>query len=83
MKQTPEVPASDSILSVYKIGSKVKLEEDVHGYIIGITIRSASNDGVAYDCGWWNGRAYQEQSFRSDQIEIISGTQTKIGFSNG
>ena len=67
MKPTPEVLASESILSVYKIGSKVKLEEDVHGYIIGITIRSASNDGVAYDCGWWNGRAYQEQSFRSDQ----------------
>jgi len=83
MKETPEVFASGSILSVYKIGSKVKLEKDVHGYIIGITIRSASNDGVAYDCGWWNGRAYQEQSFRSDQIEIVSGTQTKIGFSNG
>jgi len=83
MKQTLEVLASDSILSVYKIGSKVKLEEDVFGYIIGITILSASNDGVTYLCGWWNGRAYQEQSFRSDQIEIVSGTQMKIGFSNG
>ena len=83
MKQTLEAPASDSILSLYKIGSKVKLEEDIYGYIVGITIRSSSGDGVTYDCGWWNGRAYQEQSFRSDQIEIITGTPLKIGFSNG
>jgi uncharacterized protein YodC (DUF2158 family) len=83
MKQTLEAPASDSILSVYKVGSKVKLEEDIYGHIVGITIRSSSGDGVTYDCGWWNGRAYQEQSFRSDQIEIITGTPLRIGFSNG
>ena len=83
MKEKLEVYTLGSVLSLYKVGSKVKLEEDIYGHIVGITIRSSSGDGVAYDCGWWNGRAYQEQSFRSDQIEIITGTPLKIGFSNG
>lgn len=69
---------SKNSLELYKIGSKVKLTDDIYGTIIGINIRGDNN--VSYDCGWWNGRSYSTQSFHPNDIEITESEKTRIGF---
>jgi len=69
---------SKNSLDLYRIGSKVKLTEDVFGTIISITIHSDHH--VSYQCGWWNGRSYSTQPFTANEIEVTVAEKTKIGF---
>lgn len=69
---------SKNALELYKIGSKVKLTDDVYGTIIGIHIRGENN--ISYECGWWNGRSYSVQSFQPNDIEVTVTEKTRIGF---
>ncbi len=70
---------SKNVLELYKIGSKVKLTDDVYGTIIGVHINGDNN--VAYECGWWNSRSYSTESFSANEIEVTVAEKTKIGFS--
>jgi len=67
-----------NVLELYKIGSRVKLTEDVFGTIISITIRGDNN--VTYECGWWNSRSYSTQSFAPNEIEVTLADKMRIGF---
>lgn len=69
---------SKNVLELYKIGSKVKLTEDVFGIIVSINIHSDNN--VTYECGWWNSRSYSTQSFAPNEIEVTLADRMKIGF---
>lgn len=65
-------------LELYKVGSKVKLAEDVHGSIIAICIRG--DNYVTYECGWWNGRSHDSKWFHANEIEVTLSEKTRIGF---
>ena len=69
---------SKNSLEVYRVGSRVKLADDVYGTIVGIHI-SADNK-ITYDCGWWNGRSYAKDTFNYDQIEVTLADKIRIGF---
>jgi uncharacterized protein YodC (DUF2158 family) len=69
---------SKNTLELYKIGSKVKLAEDVFGAITGINIRG--DNSISYECGWWNGRSYTTQLFSANEIEVTISEKTRIGF---
>lgn len=69
---------SKNSVDLYKIGSKVKLTEDVFGTIVAINIRGDNN--ITYECGWWNGRTYSTQSFSPSELEVTLSEKTKIGF---
>lgn len=69
---------SKNSIEVYKVGSKVKLTDDVYGYIVGISIRGDNH--ITYECSWWNGRSHDSKWFYSGEIEITVGEKTKIGF---
>lgn len=69
---------SKNVLELYKIGSRVKLAEDVFGTIIGIIIHGDNN--ITYECGWWNSRSYSTQSFAPNEIEVTLADKMKIGF---
>lgn len=71
---------SKNSLELYKIGTKVKLADDVFGTIIGIMIRG--NNNITYECGWWNGRSYSTQNFTTDEIEVTVAEKIKIGFAS-
>jgi len=65
-------------IEVYKIGSRVKLAEDVIGNIVGISIRGDNN--ITYECGWWNGRSYDTKWFHSSEFEVTLVEKSRIGF---
>ena len=65
-------------LDLYKVGSRVKLTDDVDGTITGINI--SSNNTVIYECGWWNGRSYTKDHFNAEQIEATVADKVRIGF---
>lgn len=69
---------SKNVLELYKIGSKVKLTEDVFGTIVSINIRG--DNSVTYECGWWNSRSYSTQSFAPNEIEVTLADKIRIGF---
>lgn len=70
---------SKNSVEIFKIGSKVKLADDVYGTITSICIRGSNY--ITYECGWWNGRSYSTQNFTADDIEVTPTTEkTKIGF---
>lgn len=69
---------SKNTLELYRIGSKVKLTDDVFGTITCIHING--NNDVSYECGWWNGRSYSTQNFHTNEIEVTSVEKIKIGF---
>lgn len=69
---------SKNVLEVYKIGSKVKLADDVHGVITGISIRGDHH--ITYECAWWNGRSHDNKWFHCSEIEVTVAEKTKIGF---
>jgi len=69
---------SKNSIEAYKIGSKVKLAEDVHGSVIGISIRGDNH--ITYECAWWNGRSHDSKWFHSSEIEVAVAEKTKIGF---
>lgn len=69
---------SKNVLEAYKIGSKVKLADDVYGTIVEIHI--CGENSVSYKCGWWNGRSYSTEVFSPNEIEITVAEKTKIGF---
>jgi len=69
---------SKNTLELYKIGSQVKLADDVYGTIISINIRGENY--FTYECGWWNGRSYSTQCFSNSEIEVTTVEKTKIGF---
>jgi len=65
-------------IEVYKIGSRVKLAEDVIGNIVGISIRGDNN--ITYECGWWNGRSYDTKWFHASEFEVTLVEKSRIGF---
>lgn len=65
-------------IDVYKIGSQVKLTNDVYGVITGISIRGDHH--VTYECGWWNGRSYDAKWFHPSEFEVTLVEKNKIGF---
>lgn len=69
---------SKNSIELYKIGSKVKLTDDVFGTITGINIKGDNH--ISYECGWWNGRSYSTQNFASNEIEVTLVDKTRIGF---
>jgi uncharacterized protein YodC (DUF2158 family) len=69
---------SKNTIELDKIGSQVKLAEDVFGTIVGINI--GSNNTVIYECGWWSGRSYTKDHFNPDQIESTVVDKVRIGF---
>jgi len=69
---------SKNSIEIYKIGSKVKLTEDIYGSIIGVTISADNN--ILYKCGWWNGRSYSTEHFAPNELEVTVVEKTKIGF---
>ena len=69
----------NNTLEFYNIGTQVKLEKDIQGTIISVTIRP--NNAVSYTCGWWNGRSYCTETFMPEQIEsLVTSDKTRIGF---
>ena len=69
----------NNILEFYNIGTQVKLEKDILGTIISVTI--GSNNTISYTCGWWNGRSYCTETFMPEQIEALATSEkTRIGF---
>jgi len=71
---------SKNVIELNKIGSKVKLTDDVYGTIVEINISSDNN--VSYKCGWWNGRSYYTEYFAPSTIETMAPEKFKIGFSS-
>jgi hypothetical protein len=69
---------SKNSLETFKIGSKVKLTEDVYGTISAICIRG--NNYVTYECSWWNGRSNDSKWFYDSEIEVTISEKTRIGF---
>jgi hypothetical protein len=69
---------SKNTLEIYKIGSRVKLAEDVEGTIVAIHIQG--NNDISYECGWWNGRSYSTQEFWPNDIQVTLSDKAKIGF---
>jgi len=69
---------SKNVIELNKIGSKVKLTDDVYGTIVGINI--SGENTVTYKCGWWNGRSYSTESFSPSEIEVMVAEKFKIGF---
>ena len=67
-----------NVIDVYKIGSKVKLAEDVFGNITGINIRGDNH--ITYECGWWNGRSYDAKWFHPSEFEVTLVEKHRIGF---
>ena len=68
----------DTTVDVYKIGSKVKLADDVFGNIVGISIRGDNH--ITYECGWWNGRSYDTKWFHPSEFTVTVCDKTRIGF---
>jgi hypothetical protein len=60
------------------IGTKVKLEDDVVGTIIGINI--SHNNSITYQVGWWSGRSYTRDTFVPSQLVMTTDEKTRIGF---
>ena len=60
------------------VGTKVKLEDDVVGTIIGINI--SHNNTVSYQVGWWNGRSYSKDDFLPHQLVTTTEEKIRIGF---
>lgn len=69
---------SKNTVEVFKIGSKVKLTDDVYGVITAVSIRG--NNHVTYECGWWNGRSHDNKWFNENEIEVALSEKTRIGF---
>jgi len=69
---------SKNTIELNKIGSKVKLADDIYGTIIGINITGESD--ITYRCGWWNGRSYLTEYFSPSEITITTAEKYKIGF---
>lgn len=69
---------SKNSLELHKIGSKVKLADDVYGVISAICIRA--NSYVTYECSWWNGRSADNKWFHESEIEVTENEKTRIGF---
>jgi hypothetical protein len=69
---------TESFFELNAIGTKVRLEDDVFGTIVGIHI--SQNNAIAYEIGWWNGRSYSKDAFLPHQLVITSDEKIRIGF---
>lgn len=78
MSQNKSAQKPESSIEVLKIGTRVKLAEDVIATITSISI--SGNDHVTYQCGWWNGRSYDSKWFHSSEFEMTNEERLKIGF---
>jgi len=67
-----------NFIELNKIGTKVKLTDDVYGTIVEINI--FGDNTINYKCGWWNGRTYCMDHFAPSTIEVMVGEKYKIGF---
>lgn len=71
---------SKNVIELNKIGSKVKLTDDVYGTIVEINIFGENT--ISYKCGWWNGRSYSAENFYPNEIEVMAPEIFKIGFTS-
>lgn len=69
---------SKNILELNSIGTKVKLEDNIIGTIIEITI--SDNNTISYKIGWWNGRSYSQDYFFPHQFIPTLDEKIPIGF---
>ncbi len=69
---------SKSIIELNKIGTKVRLTDDVYGTIVAINI--SGDNSITYKCGWWNGRSYSTEYFSPSEITVTIAEKFKIGF---
>lgn len=69
---------SKSSIELNKIGTKVRLTDDVDGTIVAINISGDNN--ITYKCGWWNGRSYSTEYFSPSEITVTTTEKFKIGF---
>jgi len=71
-------------LSIYKVGTRVVLnDDDLVAKIITVAIHAA--DVVQYECAWWSGEARVRDWFsEGDILEVIDADAEKnqIGFHN-
>lgn len=65
-------------LEVNAIGTKVKLEDNIIGTIIGINI--SHNNSISYQVGWWNARSYTKECFMPTQLTPTTDEMIRIGF---
>ena len=65
-------------IELNKIGTKVRLTDDVDGTIIAINI--SGDNSITYKCGWWNGRSYLTEYFYPYDITVTTAEKFKIGF---
>lgn len=71
---------SKNTIELNKIGTKVKLADDIDGTVISISITGDNN--ITYKCGWWNGRSYSTEYFSTTEITPITEEKIKIGFAS-
>lgn len=69
---------SKNSLELHAIGSKVKLEDDVIGTILGIQI--SHNNSITYEVGWWSSRSYSKDTFAPHQFTATTEERNRIGF---
>lgn len=69
---------SKNSLELNAIGSKVQLEDDVIGTIVGAHI--SHNNSITYEVGWWSGRSYSKDTFMPNQLTPTNDEKTRIGF---
>lgn len=66
------------ITELNAIGTKVKLEDDIIGTIIGINL--SHNNCITYQVGWWSGRSYVKDTFLPQQLVPTTDEKMRIGF---
>lgn len=71
-----------NIIEINKIGSRVKLTDDVYATITSCCVRgSIDSPNITYECGWWNGNSYDSRWFSTHEITVVNEKEkTKIGF---
>lgn len=65
-------------LSVWCIGSVVKVGKDIPATITGVKI--GANTHVLYECTWWDGRLRNVQWFEEFEITTESVANFRISF---
>lgn len=69
---------SKNSIELNAIGSKVKLEDDVIGTVVGVNI--SHNNSITYEVGWWSGRSYSKDTFTPNQLIPTTDEKLRIGF---
>lgn len=69
------------MMSLYAIGSKVKIGGGIAGVVTRISITSRTK--VLYEVAWWDGRTRKSEWLEEFEVEALDpGDNMKIGFVN-